>query len=79
MPLELWIVLALAVAAGIALYGGEAVRGITNPMRPVATAEARIIHTKLFPFIKSLFMDGNPVGIKHAMKLAGQDTGAQHP
>jgi 4-hydroxy-tetrahydrodipicolinate synthase len=38
-------------------------------------AEARIIHTKLFPFIKSLFMDGNPVGIKYAMKLASQDTG----
>ncbi len=38
-------------------------------------AEARIIHTKLFPFIKSLFADGNPVGIKHAMKLAGTDTG----
>ncbi|KAA0698209.1 alanine racemase [Neorhizobium sp. P12A] len=31
---------------GIALYGGEAVRGIANPMRPVATAEARIIQTR---------------------------------
>ena len=38
-------------------------------------AEARIIHTRLFPFIKSLFADGNPVGIKWAMKLAGMDTG----
>jgi alanine racemase len=31
---------------GIALYGGEAVRGIANPMRPVATAEARVIQTR---------------------------------
>lgn len=28
---------------GIALYGGEAVGGAPNPMRPVATAEARIV------------------------------------
>jgi alanine racemase len=28
---------------GIALYGGEAVSGVKNPMRPVATAEARIL------------------------------------
>ena len=25
--------------------------------------------------IKTLFLDGNPVGIKYAMKLAGLDTG----
>ncbi|OCJ11877.1 alanine racemase [Rhizobium sp. AC27/96] len=31
---------------GIATYGGEAVPGIANPMRPVATAEARIIQTR---------------------------------
>ena len=29
----------------------------------------------MFPLIKSLFLDGNPVGIKYAMKLAGLDTG----
>jgi 4-hydroxy-tetrahydrodipicolinate synthase len=33
------------------------------------------MHHKLFPFIKTLFLDGNPVGIKHAMKLAGLDSG----
>src|SRR5215212_3665215 len=38
-------------------------------------AEAAIIHRRLFPFIKTLFLDGNPVGIKHAMKVAGMDTG----
>lgn len=38
-------------------------------------AEAQALHYRLFPFIKSLFLDGNPVGIKHAMKLAGLDSG----
>lgn len=31
---------------GIALYGGEAVNGMRNPMRPVATAEARIVQIR---------------------------------
>jgi len=38
-------------------------------------AEASIIHRRLFPFIKTLFLDGNPVGIKQAMKVAGMDSG----
>jgi 4-hydroxy-tetrahydrodipicolinate synthase len=38
-------------------------------------ADASAIHRRIFPFVKSLFLDGNPVGIKHAMKLAGRDTG----
>ncbi len=38
-------------------------------------AEARAIHYQLFPLIKALFLDGNPVGIKYAMKVAGQDSG----
>ena len=33
------------------------------------------MHHKLFPLIRSLFLDGNPVGIKYAMKLAGLDSG----
>jgi 4-hydroxy-tetrahydrodipicolinate synthase len=33
------------------------------------------LHHRLFPFIKTLFLDGNPVGVKYAMKLAGMDTG----
>jgi 4-hydroxy-tetrahydrodipicolinate synthase len=37
--------------------------------------EARSIHHKLFSLTKSLFAEGNPVGIKHAMKLAGLDSG----
>lgn len=31
---------------GIAVYGAEAVNGMANPMRPVATAEARIIQVR---------------------------------
>jgi 4-hydroxy-tetrahydrodipicolinate synthase len=38
-------------------------------------AEAAIIHRRLFPLVKSLFIDGNPVGVKYAMKIAGRDTG----
>jgi 4-hydroxy-tetrahydrodipicolinate synthase len=37
--------------------------------------EASLIHYKLFPLIKSLFIDGNPAGIKHAMKIRGLDSG----
>jgi 4-hydroxy-tetrahydrodipicolinate synthase len=37
--------------------------------------KAAEIHHRLFPWIKTLFLDGNPVGIKHAMKLAGFDSG----
>lgn len=38
-------------------------------------AEAARVHHRLFPLIKTLFLDGNPAGIKHAMKVAGFDTG----
>jgi 4-hydroxy-tetrahydrodipicolinate synthase len=37
--------------------------------------EASGIHHELFPLIKTLFLDGNPVGIKYAMKIAGKDSG----
>jgi 4-hydroxy-tetrahydrodipicolinate synthase len=37
--------------------------------------EAARVHHRLFPLIKSLFLDGNPAGIKYAMSLAGLDTG----
>jgi 4-hydroxy-tetrahydrodipicolinate synthase len=38
-------------------------------------AEARAIHYQMFPLIKALFLDGNPAGIKYAMKVAGMDSG----
>ncbi|CCM74990.1 alanine racemase [Rhizobium mesoamericanum] len=31
---------------GIAIYGGEAVNGLANPMRPVVTAEARVLQVR---------------------------------
>ncbi|MBP1882799.1 alanine racemase [Sinorhizobium mexicanum] len=34
---------------GIAVYGGEAVDGAVNPMKPVVTAEARIIQVRTVP------------------------------
>jgi 4-hydroxy-tetrahydrodipicolinate synthase len=37
--------------------------------------EAAAVHFGLFPLIKPLFADGNPVGIKQAMKAAGLDSG----
>src|SRR3954454_18924223 len=38
-------------------------------------AGAARVHHRLFPLIKTLFQDGNPVGIKYAMSVAGKDTG----
>ncbi len=42
---------------------------------PKESAEARTIHRKMFPLIKGLFADGNPVGVKHAMHVTGLDAG----
>jgi alanine racemase len=47
---------------GIAIYGGEAIRGIANPMRPVATAEARIVQIRS---VKA----GEGVGYGRALQL----------
>lgn len=38
-------------------------------------ADAAKIHRDLFPLVRSLFLDGNPAGIKHAMQIANLDTG----
>lgn len=37
--------------------------------------QASALHRKLFPLMRAMFLDGNPVGIKHAMKVAGLDGG----
>jgi 4-hydroxy-tetrahydrodipicolinate synthase len=37
--------------------------------------QAASVHHRLFPLTKSLFLDGNPVGIKYAMSLLGRDSG----
>src|SRR5258705_12766575 len=37
--------------------------------------DATAIHHRLFPLMRAMFLDGNPVGIKWAMKVAGRDSG----
>ncbi len=39
-------------------------------------ATARQIHLRYFDLIKSLFVEGNPMGIKTAMAILGRDSGA---
>ncbi|HCB35735.1 MAG TPA: 4-hydroxy-tetrahydrodipicolinate synthase [Candidatus Taylorbacteria bacterium] len=41
--------------------------------------EAKRIHAELFPLIKSIFLEGNPVGVKSAMEHIGLDSGAVRP
>jgi 4-hydroxy-tetrahydrodipicolinate synthase len=53
----------------------DQIKAITKNALEGKFADAAKIHHRLFPLIKSLFLDGNPVGIKYAMKLAGLDTG----
>jgi 4-hydroxy-tetrahydrodipicolinate synthase len=38
-------------------------------------SDAAKIHHKYYNLIKSLFLDGNPAGVKYAMQLLGRDTG----
>jgi 4-hydroxy-tetrahydrodipicolinate synthase len=38
-------------------------------------SQAAAIHHQLFPLTRSLFVDGNPVGIKYAMQVAKLDSG----
>ena len=51
------------------------VKAITRHCLEGKFAEARELHHKLFALTKSLFIDGNPAGIKHAMQVAGLDSG----
>lgn len=37
--------------------------------------DAAAIHYRLFPLMRAMFLDGNPVGIKFAMKHIGRDSG----
>ncbi len=37
--------------------------------------DAAAVHHRLFPLMRAMFLDGNPVGIKFAMKHAGRDSG----
>lgn len=67
--------------------GADGVVSVVSNVVPEAVSElvlagakgdfvsARAIHMKLFPFTKSLFLEGNPVGVKCAMKQLGWDRG----
>lgn len=48
---------------------------LVNLFKAGKLAEAAALHLKMFSTIKALFADGNPAGIKWAMKLAGMDSG----
>ncbi|MDB5297527.1 MAG: 4-hydroxy-tetrahydrodipicolinate synthase, partial [Phycisphaerales bacterium] len=56
------------------LIPGE-IKALTTAAARGDFAAAAKQHHRLFPFIKSLFLDGNPVGIKYAMSLMGLDSG----
>jgi 4-hydroxy-tetrahydrodipicolinate synthase len=51
------------------------VKGFVQAALAGNLAVAREAHHAMFPLVRSLFLDGNPAGIKHAMKVAGLDSG----
>jgi 4-hydroxy-tetrahydrodipicolinate synthase len=51
------------------------IKRITKLARDGNFKDAAALHHRLFPLMRAMFLDGNPVGIKHAMKVAGRDTG----
>jgi len=68
-----------AGADGVISVVSNAVPGIVQSMVAAAEqnnfAKARNIHRELYPLVKSLFLDGNPAGIKYALKLMKVDSG----
>lgn len=53
----------------------EVVSDTVDRFRRADVAGAEALHRKYFQLTRSLFLDGNPAGIKCAMHLAGLDTG----
>jgi len=66
-------------ATGVISVASNLLPGQIKKLTQLALAgnfsEAAILHRRLFPLIRSLFLDGNPVGIKCAMQAAGLDGG----
>jgi 4-hydroxy-tetrahydrodipicolinate synthase len=52
-----------------------AVKNLVRLCQSNEYTQAAALLRKYFPLIRSLFIDGNPAGIKYAMKLAGLDSG----
>jgi 4-hydroxy-tetrahydrodipicolinate synthase len=51
------------------------IKGLTQLCLSGHFDEAAALHRRLFPLMRVMFLDGNPVGIKHAMKVAALDGG----
>jgi 4-hydroxy-tetrahydrodipicolinate synthase len=66
-------------AAGVISVASNIIpRDIRNLVDAAAASDsktARQIHLRHFELIKSLFLEGNPMGIKTAMNILGRDTG----
>jgi len=75
MTLSLMAVGATGVISVLANLMPGQVKKLTTLARGGNYAEAATLLKRLFPLIKALFLDGNPVGIKYAMKVAGLDSG----
>jgi 4-hydroxy-tetrahydrodipicolinate synthase len=75
MTLPLMSVGAAGVISVLANLMPAQVKKLTTLARAGNYAEAATLAKRLFPLTKSLFLDGNPVGIKYAMKVARLDSG----
>jgi 4-hydroxy-tetrahydrodipicolinate synthase len=53
----------------------DRVKALINSCLANQYDQAAAMARKLFPMIRALFLDGSPAGIKHAMKMAGLDSG----
>jgi 4-hydroxy-tetrahydrodipicolinate synthase len=66
-------------ASGVVSVVSNLVPGEIKKMATAALAgdfkAAASHHHRLFPLMRAIFLDGNPVGIKYAMSVAGRDTG----
>jgi len=62
----------------ISVLSNVAPKEVATMVRPALDGkwpEARAIHAKFYNLTKSLFLDGNPAGVKAAMQQLGRDTG----
>jgi 4-hydroxy-tetrahydrodipicolinate synthase len=53
----------------------QQIKAVTKLCLASQYEQAAALHRKLFPLMRAMFLDGNPAGIKHAMKIANLDTG----
>ena len=75
MTLALMSVGAVGVISVLSNLIPKQVKKLTTLAASGNYPEAAILLRRLHPLIKAIFADGNPVGIKYAMKNAGLDSG----